>query len=196
MYIYMNGVSNAPMNSFMRLTLSCRPSYVRHILDISVLVHFFEMLDKLEVFKFAETSIKWFDSYLSERKQFVQVESKLSESKSPGRVGVPQGSILGPLIFLLMCLDFPASTTEGNSVIYVDDDTVTVSDKKGVDVIQKIQREATKATDWVADNKMVCSGEKTKLIIMGTYERKRKLENEDINTAIEVCGKQVDKTNE
>ena len=61
-------------------------------------------------------------------------------------------------------------------------------------MIQKIQREADRATDWVADNKMVCSGEKTKLVIMGTYERKRKLENEGINTAIEVCGKQVDKT--
>ena len=105
------------------------------------------LLDKLDVLKFEETSIKWFESYLSERTQYVQVESKLSEPKSIGRVGVPQGSILGPLIFLLMCLDFLASTTEGNSVIYVDDDTVSASDKKGVDVIQKIQREAKRSTD-------------------------------------------------
>ena len=58
----------------------------------------------------------------------------------------------------------------------------------------KIQNEANKSTSWIKDNKLVCSGEKTKLLIIGTAEQKRKLKNDNIKIQIDVCGEAVEET--
>ena len=74
-------------------------------------------------------------------------------------------------------------------MIYADDDTDSVSDKDTISLQQKIQREANLSTSWVKDNKLVCSGSKTKLLIVGTRElRKSKLTNRDISIEIIVDG--------
>lgn len=64
----------------------------------------------------------WFKSYLSNRMQCVQIEDTRSEYFSMER-GVPQGSVLGPLLFLLYINDFP-ETTEHNSILFADDVSV------------------------------------------------------------------------
>ena len=112
-------------------------------------------------------SVSWFASYLSSRVQLVQVESKYSDSVDLGDFGIPQGSILGPLIFLIFNNDFPASSVEGTSVLFADDDTDNTSDKDHVELQRKIQHEANRSTDWVGDNNMACAGDKTKLLIIG-----------------------------
>ena len=47
---------------------------------------------------------------------------------------------------------------------------------------------------WIMDNKLVCSGEKTKLLIIGTTEQKKKLKNDNIKIQIDVCGEVVEET--
>jgi hypothetical protein len=84
---------------------------------------------------------------------------------------------------------------EGSSIIYADDDTDNVSNKDPNILQQKIQREADLSTSWVRDNKMVCSGSKTKLLIVGTKElRRTKLTNRDISIKINVDGYQVEES--
>ena len=84
---------------------------------------------------------------------------------------------------------------EGSSIIYADDDTDNVSNKDPNILQQKIQREADLSTSWVRDNKMVCSGSKTKLLIVGTKElRRTKLTNQDITIKINVDGHQVEES--
>ena len=135
-------------------------------------------LRKLESYGFSVNSIKWFSSYLTSRQQTVQVETKFSEPEALGDYGVPQGSILGPLIFIIFSNDFPASSVEGEAVLYADDDTENVRDSDPTELENKIQREANRATEWVFDNKMVCAGDKTKLLVIGTSQlRKSKLAN-------------------
>ena len=114
---------------------------------------------------------------------------KYSDPEDLGEHGVPQGSILGPLIFIIFNNDFPASSVEGVSVLYADDSTVNVSDDDPEKLKEKIQKEALRATEWATDNRMVCSGRKTKLLIIGTAQlKKSKLEDRDISISIEVCG--------
>ena len=60
-----------------------------------------------------------------------------------------------------------------------------MTDKDPVELKNKIEREAIRSTSWVTDNKMVCSGEKTKLLIIGTRQQRKKLQN--IDMSINVC---------
>ena len=61
------------------------------------------MIDKLEHYGIRGTANKWFKSYLSDRKQFVSIKGE-SSSKLPLKYSVPQGSILGPLLFIIIII--------------------------------------------------------------------------------------------
>ena len=100
---------------------------------------------------------------------------------------------MGPLIYIIHCNDFPASSEDGESVMYADDDTDNVHDKNPIELKRKIQQEAEISASWIKDNRLVCSGEKTKLLIIGTTELKRTLRTDNI-MEINVCGERVMET--
>lgn len=147
------------------------------------------LLLKLKEYGFQNQTIAWFQDYLSDRYQSVQIESSLS-SKLHVPWGVPQGSILGPLLFLIFLNELPDiikkradqevtidDETEGSIVIFVDDNTPTVSDSDPNKLIEKMQEKTNEVTDWITMNDLTCSGEKTKLLVIGTRAgRKAKLE--------------------
>ena len=150
------------------------------------LVDHFIFLQKLKVYKFHADTIEWFQSYLSQRSQLVQVESKQSQSINLADHGAPQGSILGGLIFIIFSNDFPACSEVGESIMYVDDD----SDPEQLKI--KIQIEADNSSQWLKDNRMCVAGEKSKLLVIGTKKlRDLKL---DQPLSINVDGKLVIET--
>ena len=145
------------------------------------------LLKKLELYKFDKNALEFFKSYLSARKQRVQVESKISECRDIGEIAVPQGSVLGGLFFIIFQNDFPANAESGESILYADDDTDNVHDDDPDALQNKIQIKANKSTEWITDNRMVFSGEKTKLIIVGTKDlRQRKLIDQNIELNVKV----------
>ena len=115
--IFIRGAENRELTAALLLDLSAAFDVVDHQI----------LLQKLELYNFCPNSISWFRSYLEGRSQIVKVELKLNDPKSVGEQGVPQGSLLGPILFLVFYNDFPDVREEGHSVLYADDDTDTVS---------------------------------------------------------------------
>ena len=76
--------------------------------------------------------------------------------------------------------------------MYADDDTENISDKDPDNLEVKLQEKANASTQWIADNMMACSGDKTKLLIVGTREmRHSKLTSKGKSIQVEVCGKVI-----
>ena len=137
--LWLEASENKELSAALLLDLSAAFDVVDHSI----------FLKKLNVYKFSEKSIEWFKSYLESRRFFVQVESKISKKENLEDIGVPQGSILGPLIFIIFCNDFPDSSEDGESVLYADDNTDNTHDKDQDILITKIQSEADRSTSWI-----------------------------------------------
>ena len=92
---------------------------------------------------------KWFESYLSNRSQCVSINNSLSDCL-PVLSGVPQGSILGPLLFLVHINDLPYVTSSSNIFIFADDTKCFKTIKTESD-IQLLQNDLTSLT-LLSDN--------------------------------------------
>ena len=80
----------------------------------------------LRLYRVSDPSLSWFESYLSGRQQFVSIDGQRSDSLLI-KQGVPQGSVLGPALFLLFVNDIPLHLTNSTVDIYADDTTITAN---------------------------------------------------------------------
>ena len=88
--LWLNSAENKELTAALFIDLSAAFDIVEHKI----------LLNKLSLYNFSDESINFFFSYLSDRKQRVQVQSKLSDPEVVAEQGVPKGSILGPILFL------------------------------------------------------------------------------------------------
>ena len=128
-----------------------------------------------EQFEIHGAELKWFESYLTKRKQVCFVSGRIS---SPRQItcGVPQGSILGPLLFLLYINDMPQclkSTTPG---LYADDRDIFAA-SHDYDILVKSSNDDLKNLHtWLAKNKLQHHPTKTKLMFIGSpYNLKNRI---------------------
>jgi retron-type reverse transcriptase len=117
---------------------------------------------KLETYGLRGVVLDWFRDYLSNRFQFIETNYDSSALKSV-RCGMPQGSVLGPMIFLLYINDLPSIHNDIKSVLYADDTTLIVTDR---DVNRLYMRAAVLfnyASVWFNSNKLALNVKKTNL---------------------------------
>ena len=135
------------------------------------------LLNKLVYIGFSDSAILWFESYLSNRSFIVNVEN-ISSDPGDLNCGVPQGSILGPLLFILYVNDMPQAI-ECDLLLYADD-SVLLFTHKNVDVINdQLNRDFNSLCEWFVDNKLsIHFGEdKTKSILFTSKNKIKKCAN-------------------
>ena len=118
--------------------------------------------------------MSFFRNYLSGRSQLVIFDSVASE-KIPVTVGVPQGSILGPLLFLLYINDLPLATENSTATMFADDSTFHSTSKSLPTLEATLNREVTHITTWCDDNRMCPNSSKTKTMLVTTAAKRAKL---------------------
>ena len=126
------------------------------------------MAKKLEIYGFNTKALALFNSYMTNRTQ-VQIENALSD-KCPVKYGVPQGSILGPLLFLLYINDLSLSISNCNTDMYADDSTIHISGGNISDIQTKVQEDLNRIELLCKDNNMFINCNKTKCITVGTKQ--------------------------
>ena len=122
------------------------------------------LLKKLNNYGIEGPALDWFSSYLPGRQQYVELDG-VSSSFSQLSTGVPQGSILGPLLFLIYMNDIPNASTFFKYVLYTDDTTLFSTINISAEATHEIDNHISKVCDWLAVNKLSLNVKKTKYIV-------------------------------
>ncbi len=134
------------------------------------------LLNKLQDIGVSSSCLEWFRSYLSQRYQAVRINSVLSE-KLLVVSGVPQGSILGPLLFSIYVNDLPSVSQDCTSDCYVDDTKLLMSFhvEDSTIAMTKINCDLLRIRNWCFDNCLLLNPNKTKLIVFGSRQMMKKI---------------------
>ena len=161
------------------------------------------LLDKLKSYGLQNCALSWLESYLIGRKQRVLIDGCLSDPLDL-EAGVPQGSILGPLLYICFTNDLPEVVhdhlAENNTLFnvhcsscggiccFADDSTYSISSKDPEILKQDIDNKYKLISRYMASNKLVLNTDKTHLLVMCTAINHRKNENHGItlNTGSEI----------
>ena len=172
-------------------------------LDMSAafdLVNHSVLLKKLLLYGFDLASVKWIGSYLSDRKQTVCVDGTCS-ALLPLSVGIPQGSIMGPLLYVIFTNDLPesvhghppdqASPLEhplnvncrncGNICCFADDSSYSYSSKNPDEICENIAEKYSKISDYMGCHKLKLNSDKTHLLVVRSDASRRANQDFPVN---------------
>ena len=135
------------------------------VIDHSILLY------KLSYYGIRGLPLKWIASYLSEREQLTVVNGSKSQSRIVG-CGVPQGSILGPLLFLLYINDLPYCTQSLNYLLFADDTSIFMSSNDIYSLFNSVNIQLKLVKLWMKANKLILNIDKTKCMLFTTSKKK------------------------
>ena len=127
-------------------------------------INFDMLLDKLDHYGIRGCSLDWFRSYLTDRKQYVYYNGVSSTMRTTS-CGVPQGSILGPLLFLIYVNDLATVSEYIFSILFADDTNMFMSGKNMQELEQKFNSEMIKVFQWIETNKLSLNIKKTQFML-------------------------------
>lgn len=146
------------------------------------------LFTKLSKSGLSDPVVDWFKSYLLQRTQVTTVDSSSSSAKSV-LVGVPQGSVLGPLLFLIYVNDMPSCAKSCEVSLYADDTVVYYSSSNIRELEDNLNADLKLLCKWFNDNLLTLNIDKCKFVIFGSS---RKL-NSFSNLLVEINGQPLER---
>ena len=132
------------------------------------------LLAKLTDIGCSRECVQWFKSYLTDREQTVSFKGTKSDPLTV-MMGVPQGSILGPLLFSIYVNTLPNCISHGNVDMYADDTTLMVSGSSVTDVEQKFSFALQELMVWINHNRLVLNTDKTCVMVIASRANLNKI---------------------
>ena len=127
------------------------------------------LIDKLQHYGIRGILLMWFESYLSKRTQYVEIDN-FKSSPQTIMTGVPQGSVLEPLLFLIYMKDMPQASSLFKFILYADDTTLfsALDYSLSLDIpasSELINRELSRVGEWLIINRLSINITKTKYML-------------------------------
>ena len=130
------------------------------------------LLDKLEHYGIRGVAKEWFSSYLRNRKQFVSINNTCSDYLDI-TCGVPQGSVLGPLVFLIYINDFQRCSSKLDFHLFADDSNLFYASKSLSGIESIINAELVHVKTWLSANKLSLNIAKFSFVIFHPPQKKK-----------------------
>ena len=143
------------------------------------------LLTKLQFFGIRGIANLWFKSYLENRTQYVQYNTGLSTKKTI-KCGVPQGSVLGPLLFVIYVNDLSHSLNHCKCIQFADDTTLYLSDRNLAKLFSNVNEDLYYLTDWFRANKLSLNVGKTNYMLFSRQNFN------DLNMRVSIAGQDIE----
>lgn len=141
-------------------------------------INFIEV--KLEKLGIRGNVCKWLVSWLTKREYYVKMQNSLSK-KYEISLGTPQGSVLGPLIFLIYVNELPNFISYGKVIMYADDTSIVISAKTQIELEYKVNYILQQFDHWCSQNRLIVNHNKTVCI---KFTAKKQLDNTNYNIIV------------
>ena len=128
------------------------------------------LLTKMNHYGVQGVALDWFNSYLTNRTQRRLVNDSLSKTCSL-KCGVPQGTILGPLLFLIYINDLPNCLSSCQPRMYADDTHITYAGADLNSIQSNLNRDLSNLNQWLSSNKITLNATKTEFMLIGSRQR-------------------------
>ena len=151
------------------------------------------LLRKLRIYGVDTISIKWFESYPFRRSQRGSLAGQLSNA-APVSCGIPQGSNLGPLLFLVYINDLPNCLRLTSPRMFADDTNITFAASTLTDLENGLNSELRTLNVWLISNKLSLNVAKTEFMVIGSNQRLNSFSDNQVN--VEIDAKLITKVKE
>ena len=152
------------MESYIRQKRICRSSTYRSLKSFFDTVNRDLLIAKLNAYGFTKNSLRLIKSYLSNRWQRTKINSSFS-SWTELLLGVPQGSVLGPLLFNICINDLFCLTESTNVCSYADDTTFHACDMDLENFVRRLEHGSMLAIEWFESNYMKLNQDKCHFLL-------------------------------
>lgn len=150
------------------------------------------LIEKLPNYGLSAHVVNWFKSYLNDRAHVTAVNGSRSNEQN-SVCGIPQGSILGPLLFILYINDLPKYVTNVKVSMYADDTAIYYSSKDVNDIVDRMNYDLENVDNWLAKNKLSLNVDKTHFMLIGTPQKLANVHDNVLN--VKIKGSHIQRVN-